>query len=62
MFLRILIIFVSFLIAVLSSNLAMGQINTEIEEMRNYTHDMGSWLRARGGVQTNGGNISERWA
>lgn len=42
-------------------NLALGQNNTEIEAMRNYSHDMGSWIGIRGGVQTNGGNISERW-
>ena len=61
-FIVIPIFLVSFLMIILSSNLAIGQSNTEIEEMRNYTHDMGSWMGARAGVQTNGGSISERWA
>lgn len=39
-------------------NSTYGQ--SDIEEMRNYTHDMGNWIGMRSGFQTNGGPISER--
>jgi hypothetical protein len=36
--------------------------NREIEKMRNASPDMGSWIGMRAGVQTNGGDVGERWA
>jgi hypothetical protein len=36
--------------------------NREIEKMRNASPDMGSWIGLRAGVQTNGGDVGERWA
>lgn len=42
--LGIILSFVLFLMVISTSNSAIGQSNDEIEEMRNYSHDMGSWM------------------
>jgi hypothetical protein len=36
--------------------------SNEIEQMREATFDRGHWLGIRGGVQTNGGDVGDRWS
>jgi hypothetical protein len=47
------------LLLIILSNLVFAQ--NEVEEMRYYTFDLGSWIGVHIGLQTNGGDFSERY-